>query len=66
MKGKEIMNLENTLFATAVLAVSLSTASPLARADASSQKNEAQPNIKSQRQTGETSHEHIELTDPKS
>jgi SnoaL-like protein len=45
------MNLKNTLFATAVLAVSLTIASPLARSDASSQKNEAQPNIESKRQT---------------
>jgi ketosteroid isomerase-like protein len=36
------MNLKNNLFATALLAVSLSTASPLARADASSQKNAVQ------------------------
>jgi hypothetical protein len=45
------MNLKNTLFATGVIAVSLTTVSPLARADASSQKNEAQPNIESKRQT---------------
>ena len=36
------MNSKNNLFATALLAVSLSTASPLARADASSQKNAVQ------------------------
>jgi len=36
------MNLRNNLFATALLGVSLSTASPLARADASSQKNAVQ------------------------
>jgi SnoaL-like domain len=45
------MNLKNNLFATAVIAVSLTTVLPLARADASSQKNEAQPNIESKRQT---------------
>jgi hypothetical protein len=45
------MNSKNNLFVTALLAVSLSTASPLARADASSQKNKAQPNIESERQT---------------
>jgi hypothetical protein len=45
------MNLKNNLFAIAALVVSLSTASPLARADASSQKNESQPNIESKRQT---------------
>ena len=36
------MNLKNNLFATALLAASLSTASPLARADGSSQKNAVQ------------------------
>jgi ketosteroid isomerase-like protein len=36
------MNWENNLFAVALLAVSLPTASPLARADASSQKNAVQ------------------------
>jgi hypothetical protein len=45
------MNLKNNLFAIAALALSLSTASPFARADASSQKDEAQPNIESKRQT---------------
>src|SRR4029077_3582186 len=36
------MNLKNNLFARALLAASLSTASPLARADGSSQKNAVQ------------------------
>ena len=36
------MNLKNNLFATALLAASLSTASPLARSDGSSQKNAVQ------------------------
>ncbi|HEY2139486.1 MAG TPA: nuclear transport factor 2 family protein [Chthoniobacterales bacterium] len=45
------MNLKNTLFATAVMTVSLSNASPLARADTSLQRSEAQPNIESKRQT---------------
>jgi hypothetical protein len=39
------------LFTLAVIALSLSTASPLARADASSQKNEGQPSIESKRET---------------
>ncbi|MGC1323264.1 MAG: hypothetical protein WA849_13865, partial [Candidatus Udaeobacter sp.] len=45
------MNSKNTLFATAVLAVCLSAASPPARADASSRENEGQPSIESKRET---------------
>ena len=45
------MNFKNNLFAIALLATSLTTASPIAATGAGSQKNEAQPNIESKRQT---------------
>jgi len=45
------MNFKNNLFAIALLAASLTTASPIAATGAGSQKNEGQPNIESKRQT---------------
>jgi len=45
------MNFKNNLFAIALLAASLTTASPIAATDAGSQKNEGQPSIESKRET---------------
>jgi SnoaL-like domain len=45
------MNFKNNLFAIALLAASLTTASPIAAAGAGSQKSEGPPNIESKRQT---------------
>ena len=45
------MNFKNNLFAIALLAASLTTASPIAATDSGSQKNEGQPSIESKRET---------------
>jgi hypothetical protein len=45
------MNFKNNFFAIALLGAFLTTASPLAGADGSSQKNEGQPSIESKRET---------------
>jgi SnoaL-like domain len=56
------MNFKNNLFAIALLAASLTTASPIAATDAGSQKNEGPPSIESKRGTRRQAMSHSILT----